>query len=197
MKRFAIALMAGLGLSLTVATAPAKASLLGWNVEYSGFWGSDGGGSIFGSFFADQADTQDGFVGLDEMESWTWNWTGNSAVPGFSISSANGSLGLNLVDLAEAGFFIDGRANVPLAGRDQGIFASAAEDKVIDVEGLILYTESTNAQNITTRKESIGSASASSGRITLKPVPEPASVLGLLALAGLGVTTLKRNKFEA
>lgn len=182
MKRFAIAFIAGLGVALT--SAPAQASILGWNLEYSGWWGADGGGSIKGSIFADEADAQDGLIALDELTSWNWTWSGNNAVPGFSISSLDGSLGLNLVDLASAGFYVDGRANTPFAGLDQGIFASGSEDKIVDLEALLV-------ENISTKSFSEGAATG--GRVTVKAVPEPAVVLGLIAV-GLGALGIKRPK---
>ncbi len=188
MKRFALAV--GLGLGFATLAAPASAANFAWDIEYSGWWESDGGGSVLGTIVADEQDAQDGIVSIDEMKSWLWNWSGNDAVPAFSISSREAG---STADFAPS-FYVDGRLNQPglLDGLDQGTFTSGSGNEVLDLEFLLAIAFADNVESF-----SPGNLDSTTGTVTVSepiPVPEPASILGLLALAGLGVTTLKHQK---
>ncbi|NJN49266.1 MAG: hypothetical protein HC805_05130 [Alkalinema sp. RL_2_19] len=109
-------------------------------LNYSGFW--TGGGAINGIFSASEADAADGIVSLDELVSWQWNWTGNSEVAAFSLSSADGGTASSLIP--PDGFKIGGM-NTPVAldfsdadGLDQGLYESATGDQVIDLGALVI-----------------------------------------------------------
>jgi hypothetical protein len=191
MKRFALAV--GLGLGLAAIAAPAHAALFAWDVEYSGWWEESGGGSIFGTIIADEEDTQDGIISGDELRSWLWNWSGNDVVPAFSFSSKESGATADF----DASFYVDGRLNQPglLDGLDQGTFTSGSGDAVLDLEFLyaISYTDGVESFSPGNFEAALGTVAVSDP----VPVPEPATVLGLAALVGLGATTLKRQKQAA
>jgi hypothetical protein len=191
MKRFALAATAALG--LVTFAAPAQAVLLSWDVSYVGWWEADGGGSVSGKFVADQSAASDRIISIDEMTSWAWNWSGNNAVSAFSISSEDGS-----TDFSPS-FNLGGTPNLPIAnevdpdGLDQGSFLSGDQSKILDLQALIVSSFAEDG----TESVSLGNAAATSGRISVSPptvVPEPTTVLGLLALTGASVATLKRQK---
>ncbi|MBD1997161.1 PEP-CTERM sorting domain-containing protein [Leptolyngbya sp. FACHB-541] len=191
MKRFALAV--GLGLGLTAIAAPAHAALFAWDVEYRGWWEESGGGSIFGTIVADEEDTQDGIISGDELKSWLWNWSGNDVVPAFFFSSKESGATADF----DASFYVDGRLNQPelLDGLDQGTFTSGSGDAVLDLEFLYAISYTDGVESL-----SPGNPEAVLGTVAVAdpvPVPEPAAVLGLTALAGLAATTLKRQKLEA
>mgnify|MGYP005843008925 CR=1 FL=1 len=191
MKRIAVAIATGLGLGLATFATPANAALFSWNVEYTGWWEADGGGSISGQFIANEKDALDGIVSIDEMTSWMWNWSGNDAVSAFSISSKDAGASPDF----DSSFYVDGRLNQPnlLDGLDQGTFISGNE--VLDLEFLFAISFADNVESF-----SPGNVDSTSGTVTVSdptPVPEPTSILGLLALAGAGTATLRRQKQEA
>lgn len=194
MKHLALATTAVLGL-FSIAT-PVNASLFSWDVDYTGWWEEEGGGSVSGSFVADGTDAADGIVGLDEIVSWAWDWSGNDFVSAFSISS--GDEGADIQVLEPAGFFVDGTTNEPdfFDGLDQGIFVGGNESEfILDLE--FLTVEDNTVAFPFGGDLSVGDFEAASGSITVSdptPVPEPATFLGLLALAGLGVTLKRRSQ---
>lgn len=193
MKHIALATTATL--SVFAIAAPANAALFSWDVEYTGFWEADGGGSISGSFTADGEDAEDGIVGLDEIQSWNWNWSGNDAVSPFSISSSDAGAEIQTFGDGPFGFYGDETANQPefADDLDQGIFVGGETGEfVLDLE--FLGVEDNTTAFPFGGDVSIGSASA--GRINVSEptaVPEPAALLGLVALAGVGGTALKRQ----
>lgn len=193
MKRFAIAMATGLG--LVALAAPANAARLSWNIEYTGWWEADGGGSISGQFIADEEDALDGIVSGDEINSWFWNWSGNDVVSAFSISSKDAGAS---TDNFFPSFYVDGRANQPFdfdpnrPELDQGSFT--AGDYYLDLE----FIRVENLQDGNTLI-SQGNPDLTLGQVTVSEptvVPEPTTILSLLAVAGLA-TTLKRQKQEA
>jgi len=194
MKRFAIAIATSLGL-LALAT-PANAARFSWNVEYTGWWEADGGGSISGQFIADEEDALDGIVSIDEINSWIWNWSGNDVVAAFSISSKDAGAS---TDGFFPSFYVDGTVNRPFdfdpssRNLDQGAFT--AGDYYLDLE--YLRVESLQAGNTLISQ---GNPDLTLGTITVSEptvVPEPTTILSLMAIAGLATTTLKRQKQEA
>lgn len=188
MKRFALAV--GLGLGLATLAAPANAALFAWDIEYSGWWEESGGGSIFGTIVADDSDAEDGIVSGDELKSWLWSWSGNDVVPAFSFSSQEAGATVDF----DAGFYVDGRLNQPglLDGLDQGTFTSGSGNEVLDLEFLFAISFTDNVESF-----SEGNIESATGTVAVSdpvPVPEPTSILGLLALAGVGAAALKRQK---
>lgn len=191
MKRFAFVVATGLGLA-TVAT-PLSAKTLGWNVEYTGWWEADGGGSISGMFFAKEEDALDGIISIDEMTSWMWNWSGNDAVSQFSISSKD--MGAT-TDFAPS-FYIDGRLNQPVGldfvdpdGLDQGSFMAGSGNQILDLQALLVIAFADNLESL-----SVGNPEATVGTVAVSesvPVPEPS--IGLWALAGVGLAGFKRRQ---
>lgn len=108
-------------------------------VDYSGFWGDEG--SIKGSFSINEADAEDGIASLDELISWSWNWTGNSDAAAFSLSSDEGSVSALL---PPGGFLLDG-SNTPFDdlgndadGYDQGLFEADSGDQILDLGALVV-----------------------------------------------------------
>jgi len=193
MKRFALAVGMGLGLGLATLAAPANAATFAWDIEYSGWWEENGGGSIFGTIVADENDAQDGIVSIDEMRSWLWNWSGNDIVPAFSFSSREAGTSADF----DPSFYVDGRLNQPdlLDGLDQGTFTSGSGNEILDLEYLFAISFVDSVESF-----SPGNPESTLGIITVSDpviVPEPTTVLGLFALAGLGAATLKRQKQEA
>ena len=195
MKRFALALGMGLGLGLATLAAPANAAIFAWDVEYSNWWEKDGGGSLSGKFVADYKAAEDGIVSVDEMTSWNWNWSGNDVVPAFSFSS--GEIGAT-ADFNPS-FYVDGKLNQPLDrdGLDQGTFTSGSGNEVLDLE--YLSASSGYVDNLG-ESFSLGNPDPALGRIRVSDpvvVPEPDSILGLIALVGISAVTLKRRKRRA
>jgi len=188
MKRFVLA--AGLGLGLVAIAAPANAALFAWDIEYTGWWEESGGGSVFGTIVADEADVEDGIISGDELKSWLWSWSGNDVVPAFSFSSQEEGA---IADF-DAGFYVDGRLNQPglLDGLDQGAFTSGSGNEILDLEFLFAISFNDGVESF-----SPGNLEAPLGTVAVAdpvPVPEPTSILGLAALAGIGVAALKRQK---
>ncbi|MEO0986306.1 MAG: PEP-CTERM sorting domain-containing protein [Cyanobacteria bacterium J06639_14] len=185
MKYFALAATAALS-AFAIAT-PANAALFSWDVEYTGWWEEEGGGALSGSFVADEADADDGIVGLDEVQSWTWDWSGNDLASSFSISSSDEGAEIQVFDVATSGFYVDGTANEPglLDGLDQGVFVGGETGElVLDLEFLIVENNSTTFPTGPS-EVSLGNVDSETGSITVgdpKPVPEPATILGLIAL---------------
>jgi hypothetical protein len=195
MKCFAVAVATSLGLGLATLAAPANAAMFGWNVEYTGWWEADGGGSISGMFSADEEDASDGIISIDEMNSWMWNWSGNDAISAFSISSKDAGAS---TDAFFPSFYVDGTPNQPFdfdAARpelNQGAFT--AGNYYLDLE--FLRVENSEARDVVVSQ---GNPDLALGTITVSepvPIPEPTTVLGLLALAGVSAATLKRQKQE-
>ncbi|WP_242041678.1 esterase-like activity of phytase family protein [Alkalinema sp. FACHB-956] len=125
-------------------------------VSYKGFWANDGGGAIQGILSASEADAADGVISLDEIVSWRWNWKGNDVVAPFTLTSQDGIVNT----LMPPGGFKLGGGNTPVNlnlidvdGLDQGLFESAAGDRVLDLGALIV-------ENFTTGTTTIGDASA-------------------------------------
>ena len=188
MKQIVFAVAAAL--SVTAFAAPAQAALFKWSVDYTGFFAEDA--SINGFFIAEDAAAADGIVSGNEFESWEWNWSGNSEVDAFSISSSNGEFA-TLFDTP--GFFVDGTPNeLELAdGLDQGSYSS--DDFGIDLEFLLVEDFTAGAFPFA-ETVSFGDVTAS-GTISVseaEKVLEPATLLGLLALAGTAIVSKRQRQ---
>lgn len=134
--------------------------VINFEVEYSGFWAD--GGSVIGGFSVSEADAADGVVTTDELIAWNWNWSGNSEVAAFSISSEDGVVA-DLLPLT--GFLLEGM-NTPVDGEfadpdgiDQGLYESVSGEQVIDLGALVI-------QDFTADALSLGDISL--GSISLK-----------------------------
>ena len=188
-----LALIATVALGWAALTAPASAALFRWNIEYTNWWEDDGGGSIFGVIFANENDATDGIVSADELKAWEWNWSGNDVVSAFSISSKAGGT----TDF-DPSFYVNGIPNQPIGldfvdpdNLDQGSFISADGNKILDLQALLAISFTGGVD-----LASVGNPTATLGSITVSEptaVPEPATVLSLLALAGVSTVTLKRK----
>ncbi|ASC72458.1 hypothetical protein XM38_034150 [Halomicronema hongdechloris C2206] len=188
MKRFALAATAALG--LTALATPARAA--SWTVDYTGWWENDGGGAISGTISADDAAAQDGIISLDELTSWAWDWSGNSAASAFSFSSDDPAAEIQIVDpTLDNGFYINGTPNQPLLADDldQGVFA--ADEFSLDLEFLFVDNFETGEFS---EGLSQGAVSVAEVDTDAESVPEPAMILGLFALTGAGATTLRRQQ---
>jgi hypothetical protein len=84
MKYVALAAVASLGVVGAIAP-PASAANFSWDIEYTGWWDAEGGGTVVGSIIADESAAGDGLISADELLGWSWDWTGNSFVSPFSI----------------------------------------------------------------------------------------------------------------
>lgn len=194
MKHFALAATVALGWA--ALTAPANAALFSWDIEYTGWWEDNGGGSIFGSIIADEDDAADGIVSADELKAWEWNWSGNDVVSAFSIDSDEGKTDF------DPNFYVNGTSNQPIGmdvvdpdNLDQGSFVSSSGNEILDLQALMAISFTDGVESV-----SRGNPTATLGSVTVSeptPVPEPATVLGLLALAGISTATLKRQKQDA
>ncbi len=193
MKRLALAATVALGWA--ALAAPANAVLLSWDIEYTGWWKDDGGGSIFGTIFADEDDAADGIVSADELKAWEWNWSGNDAVSAFSIASEDKDATTDF----EPSFYVNGTPNQPIGldfvdpdNLDQGSFISGSGNEILDLQALLAISFTDGVESV-----SVGNPTATIATVTVSEstaVPEPATVLGLLALAGVSTATIKRQK---
>jgi hypothetical protein len=193
MKR--LALVATVALGWAALAAPAHAALFSWDIEYTGWWEEDGGGSISGTIFADEGDAADGIVSADELKAWEWNWSGNDAVSAFSIASDEEGA---TTDFSPS-FYVNDTLNQPIGmdfvdpdNLDQGSFISGSGNELLDLQALLVISFMDGVESV-----SVGNPTATIGTVTVSEstaVPEPATVLGLLALAGVSTATLKRHK---
>lgn len=182
MKKIVLAATAAFGMA--AIAAPAQAALFQWNVDYTGYFAD--GASITGFFTADETAATDGFVSTEEFDSWAWNWSGNSEVAAASISSADG--GEIQTFFGPGGFFVDGTANVPGDSASEGVYAGG--NSVFDLDFLTVEDNSSATFSVAT------SADLTTGTVAVADpiaVPEPATVLGLLTLAG-AAAVVKRQK---
>lgn len=176
-----LALAAALGLAVA---APAEAA--SWTVTYSGWWQADGGGSIIGRFEADEAASSDGIISIDEMNTWSWNWSGNDAVPAFSFGAEDPGASTSF----SPSFYVDGTPNQPygLDDLDQGGFSSASGEEVLDLEFLGVEAEASTAGPFTLELVTFGDPDAANGQLSVVPssappaTPEPAAALGLFVV---------------
>lgn len=192
-----LALVATVALGWAALTAPANAALFSWDIEYTDWWEDDGGGSIFGTIIADENDAADGIVSADELKAWEWNWSGNDVVSAFSISSNEGAT----TDF-EPSFYVNDIPNLPVGldfldpdNLDQGSFVSGSGNEILDLQALLAISFTDGVESV-----SQGNPIATLGTVTVSEptaVPEPATILGLLALAGVSTATLKRQKPDA
>jgi hypothetical protein len=192
-----LALVATVALGWAALTSPASAALFSWDIEYTGWWEDDGGGSIFGTIIADEDDAADGIVSADELKAWEWNWSGNDVVSAFSISSKAGAT----TDFKPS-FYVNDIPNQPIGldfldpdNLDQGSFVSGSGNEILDLQALLAISFTDGVESV-----SEGNPTATLGAVTVSEptaVPEPATVLGLLALAGVSTATLKRQKPDA
>ncbi|MBW4545885.1 MAG: PEP-CTERM sorting domain-containing protein [Symplocastrum torsivum CPER-KK1] len=192
-----LALVATVALGWATLTAPANAALFSWDIEYTNWWEDDGGGSIFGTIIADENDVADGIVSADELKDWQWNWSGNEVVSAFSISSKAGGT----TDF-DPSFYVNDTPNQPIGldfldpdNLDQGSFVSASGNEILDLQALLAISFMDGVESV-----SAGNPTATLGTVSVSEptaVPEPASILGLLALAGVSTATLKRQKQDA
>jgi hypothetical protein len=198
MKLFSFAATATVtaALGLVAITAPASAATFAWDIKYSGWWTQDGGGEVSGTIIADEASAADGIISYDEIFSWVWNWTGNTAVAAFSIESGNSSDALGF----PGSFYVNGTPNRPIGENfvdddnlDQGIFASKSENEVIDFQALLV-------QNVESGGVSLGNVKAAAGRATVsapRAVPEPATLAGLIAVGAMAAPAFARKREQA
>jgi hypothetical protein len=192
-----LALVATVALGWAGLTTPANAALFSWGIEYSGWWEDDGGGSISGTIIADENDAADGIVSADELKDWQWNWSGNDVVSAFSISSKAGGT----TDF-QPSFYVNDTPNLPIGldfvdpdNLDQGSFVSGSGNEILDLQALLAISFTDGVESV-----SAGNPTATLGTVSVSEptaVPEPATVLGLLALAGVSTATLKRQKQDA
>ncbi len=180
MKRFAFAAAATLALS--AIAAPANAAKFKWTVDYSGFW-SDGS-ALTGMFVAHEEDALDGIVSSDEFLTWMWDWSGNLDVEAFSISSEDA--------FSETQF--DAALNLGADPFVQGVFFGGIDPEEFSIDADFLFVDQFNFETsdyMFTEADQDGSVS-----VTSQPVPEPATILGLMALAAAG-TAVKRQTQNA
>ncbi|MGD1909175.1 MAG: PEP-CTERM sorting domain-containing protein [Leptolyngbyaceae cyanobacterium] len=195
MKRFACAATAALGLAITAT--PADAALFSWDIDYTGWWELDGGGSLMGELRADETAADDGILSASELVSWSWDWSGNDFVSAFSISSED--VGAEIQEFLgpdTVGFYVDGTPNLPDDGLDQGVFVGGDEGQyVLDLE--FLFIEDNTFSFPFGGDLTAGDTFAPEGDVAVgepKKVPEPATVMGLIALAAAGVTVKRQTQ---
>ncbi|MBE9070311.1 PEP-CTERM sorting domain-containing protein [Leptolyngbya cf. ectocarpi LEGE 11479] len=184
MKQILLAAAAALG--VTAFAAPAHAARFKWTIDYTGFFAD--GAAINGFFIADETAATDGFVSGDEFDTWEWTWSGNSEVEAFTLTSSNAEAETFFGDF---GFFVDGTANVPGDDASEGVYIS--DEAAIDLDFLFVDTFDSGAiASITGDTTAAGLVSVSDP----EAVPEPATLLGLLTLAGAAAVA-KRQKQAA
>lgn len=184
MKLFALA--AALG--VVAIAAPANAAK--WSIDYTGWWEE---GFLSGEISADDDAALDGIVGLDEITSWNWQWSGNSEVPEFYVSSNSPDAEIQIFS-ADSGFYVDGTPNLPdlLDGLDQGVFTGG--NYVLDLE-FVTVTDNSVPGFPFDGASTFGDPSAAQGTVSVESVPEPTVLLGLLTL--VTAASLKRQRQEA
>jgi hypothetical protein len=136
-------------------------------------------------------------VSADELKDWQWNWSGNDVVSAFSISSKAGGT----TDF-QPSFYVNDTPNLPIGldfldpdNLDQGSFVSGSGNEILDLQALLAISFTDGVESV-----SEGNPTATLGTVSVSEptaVPEPATVLGLLALAGVSTATLKRQKPDA
>ena len=183
MKYFSLAVLLAIG----TATIASPAHAAKWSVDYSGWWEADGGGSISGYFSAAEDDALDGIISIDEMTSWLWKWSGNDLVEAFTVSSGRAG---STADFFPS-FYVDGTPNLPslIDGLDQGTFTSGSGNEVLDLEFLFVTSFATGSEVL-----SVGNPDSTTGTITVQEVPEPMTLMGLIALVGTASMTLGRQR---
>ncbi|MEM1291610.1 MAG: PEP-CTERM sorting domain-containing protein [Cyanobacteria bacterium P01_H01_bin.162] len=170
-----------------MAIAPAaEAATIGFDFFGTGYGGA--GGIVTGMFETDETSVEDGLVSEDELISWMFSFNGLPGVDAFEISSneANASV------LFFEGFQVSSSAPV-----DQGVdFTSLGaifpdlgtfegDAGSIDLEFGFIFSNA-NLQD----GEPVGKGSAV---VTPQPVPEPMTLLGILAVGGLGYASRRRH----
>ncbi|MGP1387380.1 MAG: PEP-CTERM sorting domain-containing protein [Thainema sp.] len=194
MKHLVLGVVAGLGMG--AIAAPAHAAFFSWDVEYTGWWDAEGGGSVVGSFVANDADAADGIISGDEIKSWSWSWSGNDFASAFDISSKDSAAEIQFID---GGFFVDGTPNLPnfFDGTDQGVFVGGdAGENIIDFEFLTIETIASGD----VLEFSAGDPFSTTGSVIVSDptkVPEPATIVGLLTLVALSGVSLRRSTQSA
>ncbi|MEO1081467.1 MAG: PEP-CTERM sorting domain-containing protein [Pseudomonadota bacterium] len=186
--------------SASVLSGPSNAMPVSFDLEYTGYWELDGGGSLLGTLIADEGAAVDGVIDFgSELLSWTWDWTGNSFVSAFSMSSFDAGAEISNMG-ANTGIFVDGTPNLPgfADGLDQGVFTGGDAGQFrIDFEFLTIEDRTFSfpfGGDLTT-----GDTTSPTGMITtigpivVEGVPEPATYL-LFAAAAAGVLAIQRPR---
>lgn len=180
-----------------LAANNASAALLSWNISYTGWWEIEGGGAVNGTLITDESAAIDGFISQNELLSWTWEWTGNSFLSAFTISSSDAGASLGFLPT----FDLSGAPNVPAEGLDQGTFTGGDLGRLfIDLEFLSIQND-----NIPFPDNSLaGDIFAPQGQILisdptrLSEVSEPGALAALaMGILGLGLIKRKRNSVPA
>ena len=181
-----IALMGGAVVTGMAIAPAAEAATIGFDFFGTGYGGA--GGTVTGMFETDEASIGDGLVDGSELISWTFSFNGLPGVDAFEISSndANASV------LFFEGFQVSSSAPV-----DQGVdFTSLGaifpdlgtfegDAGSIDLEFGFIFSNANLQEG-----EPVGKGSAV---VTPQPVPEPMTLLGTLAVAGLGYVSRRRH----
>jgi len=173
-----------------------NAMLTAYDITYSGWWEAEGGGSLLGTLVSGPASADDGIIDLaTELESWSWDWSGNSFVSPFSISSNDAGAGVSILGTS-AGFYVDGTPNLPdfTDGLDQGIFIGGSDGEfVVDLEFLLI--EDNTVAFPFGGDATFGDVSSQLGMVSVgdpRAVPEPLP-LTLLAFAIPGFWLSRRR----
>ncbi|NJM58302.1 MAG: hypothetical protein HC857_13935 [Synechococcales cyanobacterium RU_4_20] len=130
--------------SLTVGSISVS-PVVDFGVQYLGFWA--GGGAVSGVISASEADAADGVISLDELVDWSWDWSGNSEVDAFSLSSAESAA---IALLPPGGFLLNQPSGVldttliDPQGLDQGLYESEDGDRAIDLGALLIQDFAAN-----------------------------------------------------
>jgi len=171
LQKLAIVGVAGAisAISLEITNSSVQAAVVNFNISQSGW---DGGGEVMGMFSGEDIN-EDGFINIvdNEVFSYMIEFKGNAIIPDFT-HNLNDLLFFRYT-LGSGGF----RPSFPLFS-DSGSFFYDADDGAIG-----------DSPPITGRFVSTALAAA----VNVKIVPEPSTVLGLLAFGCLGLG-LKRKK---
>jgi hypothetical protein len=171
LQKLAITGVAGAisAIALEITNSSAQAAVLNFNLSQSGW---NGGGEVT-AMFSGEDTNEDGFIDIadNEVFSYMMEFKGNTIIPDFT-HNLNDLLFFRYT-LGSSGF----PPSFPLFS-DNGSFFYDADDKVIGDSPPI------TGQSIST---------ALAATVTVKIVPEPGNIFGLLAVGGLGLV-IKREK---
>ncbi len=184
---------------LTTATGEIGFSEVSWQIEYSGWWETAGGGTLAGSLLTDATAAADGILMPEELLAWTWDWSGNEEVEAFVMTSDDA--GAEIQSFGSTGFWVDGTPNLPgdADDLDQGVFVGGESGElVLDLDFLAVEDNSesfplTSAATVGD-VEPVGAVTISESGASLQP--ESTALVGgtnTLTVASYNVLNLDPN----
>ena len=184
-----IALMGGAVVTGMAIAPAAEAATIGFDFFGTGYGGA--GGTVTGMFETDEASISDGLVDGSELISWTFSVNGLTDLEAFEISSndANASVlffeGFQVSSSVPVDQGVDFTSLGPIFP-ELGLFEGDAGS--IDLEFGFVFSNA----NLPGGGDGVP-VGQGSAVVTPQPVPEPMTLLGTLAVAGLGYVSRRRH----